>query len=341
MPVAAIPTVHSALRPHTYAGALFACNFQRAQAYKMVKHLHIHSTLRKDEWEDLDRMVVDSAKEQLKGVGHLRGRAGLLRSVSIATSLAQYNKMSGAPNANLAMNPLADGERFRVDFTLAGVPIPFSFLDFQLDIRTLTASRMLGEGLDTTQGAEAAYQVGLSWETLLFNGTPAIAIADRVGTLSTIYGYRTHPDRNTGTATGDWGDATNGYINAITTIEAMKKALRADRFYGPYWLYVNETSWADLGRVNTQTDRRVLEIIRADPEIAMVDFSSRLDSDEVILVDPTPRCVQWVEAAAIRPVEWDEKGGLGTNYRVIGAAAPLIKSAHGNECGVAHYSGTT
>lgn len=339
MPVAELPTLHAGLRPTSYAGALFACNFHRKQAYKMV---NVHSTLRKDEWESLDRMVVDAAKEILVGVQDLRSTPGLLRTESIAISLAQYNRMSNMPPSNLSMNPLADGERGRVDFTLAGVPVPFAFNDFQLDIRALTASRLLpGSGLDLTQGADAAYQVALTWETLLFNGTPAIAIADRVGTLNTIYGYKTHPDRNTGLATGDWGDATNGFANILNTVEAMKLALRADGFYGPYWLYINNHNWADTGRVNSLGTRRASEVLRSDPDLARVEYSPRLDSGELVMVDPKPRSVQWVEEMSIRPVEWDEKGGLGTNYRIIGAGSPLIKSTIDGACGVAHFTQAT
>jgi len=91
----------------------------------MVRHLHVHSTLRKDEWESLDRVVVEVGKEILIGVQDLRTAPGLLRPESIAISIAQYNKMSTMPAATLSMNPLSEGTMGRVDFTLAGVPIPF------------------------------------------------------------------------------------------------------------------------------------------------------------------------------------------------------------------------
>jgi uncharacterized linocin/CFP29 family protein len=342
MTVANFPALQAGLRPNSYAGALFAHNFNRKQAYQAVRHLQVHSTLRKDEWESLDRIVVDTGKELMVGVMDLRNAPGGLRPVSIATSLAQYNRMSTMPESQLSMNPLTDGIRGRVDFTLAGVPVPFAFNDFQLDIRTLTASRLLGDGLDLTQASEAAYQVALAWETLLFNGTPAIGVTDRIGTLNTIYGYTTHPLRNTGLATGDWDDPTNGPMNVINTVQAMKSALRQDRYYGPYWLYINDINWRDVGTVfSTLQTRRVIEILQADPELASVKNSPRLISGDIILVDPKPRSVQWVEGAMIRPVEWDEKGILGTNYRIIGAGAPLIKSTTEGQCGVAHFTHAT
>lgn len=339
MSVAQFAAMTSGLRANTYAAALFCHNFQRNKAYKAVKHLNINSTLRKDEWEDLDRMVVETGKEVLVGVMDLRNKAGLLRPVSIATAIAQYNRMSLMPPAQVSMNPLADGNRGRVDFRLDGVPIPFAFGDFQLDIRTLVASRQLGEGLDVSQSTEATYQVSLAWETMLFNGTPAIGAVDRVGNLETIYGYLTHPDRNIGSAAGAWEDATNGYVYISQTIGLMKEALRNDRFYGPYWLYVNSGNWTDLTTLNPQTGTTPLQALMDDPELEGIKYSPRLGYGELVMVDPKPRVVQWVEGAMIRPVEWDEKGGLGSNFRVIGAAAPLVKSDYTGQCGVAHFTG--
>ena len=338
MPIAEYPVFSQGIRPNSYSAALFACNFRRAEAYKMVRHLNIHSTLRKDEWTALDRAVVEAGKEVLVGVNALRS-AGLVRQESIAVSIAQYNKRSTTTDAQLAMNPLTDDERVRIDYRIAGVPIPFIFQGFQLDIRTLTASRQLGGGLDLETGAEAAYQVALAEEKLLFKGTPAIAVSDQLGALSTIYGYTTHPDRNTGSASGDWADTTNGYKFTMATLEAMKASLRADFYPGPYWLYLNSVNWGDIHLINTATDRQVMEVIRNDPEISRMEMSFQLATGEVLMIDPRPRTVQWVEAASIRTVEWDEKGSLGTNYRVLAAATPLIKSDYDGRCGVAHYTG--
>lgn len=336
MPIGELPHLTQGLRPNSYSAALFACNFQRAQAYKMVRHLNIHSTLRKDEWTSLDRVTLEAGREVLQGVNALR-QAGLVRQESIATSIAQYNKRGTTTDAQFAMNPLTDGERVRLDYKLAGVPIPFIFQEFQLDIRTLSASRVLGAGLDLETGAEAAYQVALAEERLLFNGTPAIGVADQLGALTTIYGYKTHPDRNTGVATGDWGDPTTGYANIFSTVEAMKAALRNDFYAGPYWLYVNSHNWGDIHLMNNNTDRMAMEVLRPDPELSRVEMSFQLAAGELVMIDPKPRVVQWVEAFSLRTVEWDEKGSLGTNYRVITAAAPLVKSDYHGRSGIAHF----
>lgn len=341
MPVAeSAGYIYNGTPPNSLVAAYFANNFDRAAAYRAVRHLHINSTLRKDEWERLDAMVVHAYHQKLVGVQHLRDEPGLLQPESVAVAIAQYNKMSSMGPANTSMNPLADGNRGRADYTLAGVPVPFAFQDFQLDIRTLTASRQPGRGLDLDQGMESTYQVALIWETFLFQGTPAIASKDSQGNLQTIYGYTSHTSRNTGTATGDWGDATSGYLYIFQTVEAMKLSLRDDGYYGPYWLYINSHNWKDINTPNTY-GLKPIDALRNDPDLAKVEFTPQLDSGELVMVDPKPDVVKWVEEMPIMPVEWDEKGVLGTNYRVIGCATPLVKARSGGQCGVAHYTQAT
>ena len=334
--IASTQHVAGGVVPRSYVHALIACNMNRRKAYEM---LHINSTLRKDEWEELDSTTEQAQREILNAVQDLRD-AGLTRALNIGTSLAQYTQRSLMPPPTVAMNPLSDVDRSRVDFKLAGVPVPFAMEEFQLDIRTLTASRQSGEGLDSAQTFEASYQVALAWEGMTVNGSFNVPIADRTDTLQNIYGYTNHPDRNTGAAPGPWNAAAPaGFNNAIATKNAMKAALRAARVYPPYFFYVNDDNWADLDTTNTQTDRTAREVIMADPEIAMIKNLPQLASGNIVMVKMARNVVRWGEASAIRSVEWDEKGGLGTNFRVVGVGVPIIQADYNGRSGVAHYTG--
>ena len=322
--------------PRSYVHALITCNMNRRKAYEL---LHINSTLRKDEWEALDSTTEEAAREILVAVQDLRD-AGLVRTLSIATSIAQYSQRSLMPPPTVNMNPLSDVNMARVDFRLAGVPVPFTMEAFQIDIRTLEASRISGEGLDTVQTSEAAYQVALAWEGMTVNGTPNVAVADSGGTLQNIYGYTNHPNRVPGTATGPWNAAAPaGFNNAIATKNAMKAQLRAVRRYPPYVMYVNDDNWTDLDTTNTQTDRTAREVILADPEISMIKNAPQLASGNIVMVSLRRNVVQWAQASDIRSVEWDEKGGLGTNFRVVGVGVPLLQTDYNNRSGFAHFTG--
>jgi hypothetical protein len=88
--------------------------------------------------------------------------------------------------------------------SLNQLPLPITHKDFFINLRTLAASRERGEALDTTQARTAGRVVAEQLEKMLFQGGPTF------GGLS-IYGYMTHPDRNTDNSFDggkDWGDAT-------------------------------------------------------------------------------------------------------------------------------------
>lgn len=330
MPLEAPTALQQAIKPNSYVQALIANNMNPAKAYKQ---LNIQSTLKKDEWEQLDSVVVDEAREMLVGVNDLR-TAGLTRTVSIATSIAQYNKMSSTGPAQLAMNALTDADRERVDFILAGVPVPYAWSEFQLDQRTLAASRVLGEGLDVSQAQECGRSVADRWEDMLFNGA-TLQVADSQGVLQQIFGYLTHPDRVTTAGGGNWTVAAE----ALADIETMKAGLRNVHSFGPYWLYVSLVEWSSLMAVNANTDKRTITIVQEDGEIAAVKFSQKLPTGTAVLQDPKSRYVQWVQASDIQTVEWDEKGSLGSNFRVLGVGTPLVKSDHAGQSGTYALTG--
>ena len=204
----------------------------------------------------------------------------------------------------------------------------------------LTASRASGEGLDTAQTFEASYQVALAWEGMLVNGSPNVQVADSGSVLQNIYGYTNHPDRVTGSAPGPWNAAAPaGFNNAIATKNAMKAALIAVNRNPPYMFYVNNDNWADLDTTNTQTDRTAREVIMADPEIMDIKRLPRLASGNVVMVSMRRNVVLWAQASDIRSVEWDEKGGLGTNFRVLGVGVPQLQSDYNGSAGFGHYTG--
>ena len=135
--------------------------------------------------------------------------------------------------AQVSMKASTDAEQSRVLFDLQSVPIPVIFSEFQLDIRLLESSRRLGDALDVVEAEATARVVGEELEHILFNGNTTA-----MGGMP-IYGYRTHPSRNTA-AGATWNTATNIYPNILT----MVGALSADHVPGPYILYqMASSSW--------------------------------------------------------------------------------------------------
>jgi uncharacterized linocin/CFP29 family protein len=304
---------------------------------KTNRGLIVNSLLRKDEWEQLDRTVVEAAKYPLRGVQDLRSR-GLVQPLgSIGTLVSQWNVSSEMTAANVNMSGQAGGNMDRVDFKLAGVPVPVIWKEFQIGERQLQAARRLGDALDTTHVFEATRVVAEMQEHMLFNGASVVFNGD------SIYGYRTHPNRNTDTAAnyggGDWTTATN----IVPTVGGMIGAANADRHYGPFILYASMVQYneAALGYFTDGSGQTPLQRILAMPQVAAVQAidPDDLPAGELVLAQMTRNVVDWSEALGITVVEWMSGDGLTSHFKVLAVAAPRIKADYNTRSGIVHATG--
>lgn len=301
--------------------------------------LRVNSVLRKDEWEELDRLVVPAAVAPLRLTRILTAR-GLVRPISsLGTLLAQYNQVSEMTPANISLRGHASGEKDLVDYDLKGVPVPIIFKEFELEMRALLSSRMMGDGIDTTNGEAAARVVGEKAEDLLINGDSSVNLNG-----NTIYGLTSHPNRNTDTATnyggGDWGTIAN----VEKTIAGMIAAAQADGYYGPYGVAVASTQYNQAALV-TFTDgsgdtpmKRVLMM----PGVEFFEQIPQLDDGEVVLVQLTRDVIELRTVSGYSPIvtlEWASGDGMLGEFKVLSAGVPIVKSAYGGKSGVVHATG--
>ena len=309
----------------------FASNAERFLASGLsINSLRTNNLLRKEEWVELDTALLQVAQERLTGIEDLRAR-GLIHNLGgLGTLLSQWESQSDMTDAQIDMGGDTAGQEDTIEFKLHSVPVPIVHKDFRLNIRRLEASRRLGEGLDVTQGTVAARKVAEALESMLFNGAGLTVDGNA------IYGYTTHPDRNTGTATGSWATIANIY----STVLNMIRDAQTDRMFGPYYLYTAGNVWPDLLQVyddgSGQTARdRVLGI----PGLEDVRVSERLEDGEAVLVQMTRDTIDLAVAQDIVPVEWSTVGGMISHYKVMAVMVPRLKVDQGGRMGLVHYSG--
>ena len=306
---------------------------QRLAANGMnVNALRTNAVLRKDEWIQYDTAVVEVARERLAAVGDLVSRNLTLNiQNALGTTVVQWENVSDMDPADVSMSGVTQGERDRVEFSLQSVPLPIIHKDFEINLRALEASRRLGETLDTTQAALASRLVSERIENILFNG------ANITVTNSTIYGYTTHPARNTGAVSAAWATATGEQI--VSDIVSMMSDLAADNMYGPYALYVPTAVYAHFADdYKTNSDRTILERILAIPEIEVVRGTSNLTGSNVVLVQLTRDVVDVVDGIQPMPVQWESQGGFVVHFKVLAIMIPRVKADAKGQCGIAHYS---
>lgn len=295
-----------------------------------------HALLRKYEWEQIDAAVLDVHRQPLMGISDILDR-GLVRPLAgLGTSISTYERLSDMTPAGISMSVAPfQGENDRVGYDSVSVPVPIISKPFQLDARTLDASRRIGESLDVTQIRVATIKVRETMEDILFNGTTF-----QFGEFK-IYGYTTHPDVLTDTATnfggGDFGTDTNAH----KTFVGMISGLAAAGFTGPFGVYVSPVQYAQLLAL-TGTDKSETQlsvILRTIPELSFVKRAPKLADGQSLMVQFTSDVIDLAVGMDITPISWQEWGGMLTDFRVMTASVPRIKSDSNGQCGIALATG--
>lgn len=291
--------------------------------------------LRYDEWKDIDRTVIEVTVDRLCGVADLIG-AGLVHNLgSIGNTISLWQRQSDTTAAQVNMSGIARGEKDTVEFDSKQVPVPVVFKDFEVNIRHLEASRAFGASVDVSMATLAARVVSEKSEDMLFAGN-AIQVDG-----STIYGYTTHPDRNTVALAMQWTNVAKTGVNILADIQNMLAAARADSMFGPFTLYIPgayETKLDDDYAPGTSDSRTIRQRILALSGIREIKVADRLANHNVLLVQLTRDVVDMAIAQDISTVQWQQMGGLLEDFKVMAVWVPRVKSTFEGDSGVVHLS---
>jgi uncharacterized linocin/CFP29 family protein len=288
-------------------------------------------TLRKDEWKHLDEALVEEGVIRLRGIADLIA-AGLTIPVpnAMGKTLVEFETITDMNDADVSLGGVGGTEDDRVDFALDGIPLPITHKDFKLNLRTLTASRMRGESLDTTQARIAGRKVAEKLEHMLFNGGKTFG-------GKTIYGYTTHPNINTQDFENNeaWDNASKDGAGILTDVLAALTKLKADRFYGPYWVYIPSTYDVTLSNdFKANSDLTIRQRLLLVDGIARVTTADQLADGNIVVVQATRDVVALVDGENLQTVQWDIEGGFVVKFKAFAIQVPLIRADVAGRCGV-------
>jgi len=296
------------------------------------------TTLEEDEWETLSDRMVDVYQETRVGIADLQN-AGLTRSLSLATKVDLWQERNEMSEADVSMDGETRSEEDRTTYQTVGVPVPIVHKDFRISDRDLQSSRRLNNDLRTDGVASATNVVVEMLERILFSGWDPV-VRDSDGDTFTLYGYTTHPDRNT-VSGSDWGTPGNIRDDIVSGLDLLDAD---ERTGGNFWLYVAPAQWRQFrsaidpdGDGNLTVRSRVLD--EFDGEIGTVRRASFLPDGEFVMVDPSPDVVELAVAEDVQTIEWQSGSGMTNHYKVMAAMAPEIKSDSTGQSGVVHGSG--
>jgi len=298
-------------------------------AYPLVQN----AALTRDEWLQIDDAVMETFRTGLTGVNDLIS-AGLTKPSSLSVILSGYPVISDMEPAQMSMDGVVQGQQDRVDYDEKFVPLPIIHKDFGISLRHLMASRNGRGMLEVDHVREATKKVRDMNEEILFNGSGNIYSG------YPIYGYTSQPNRVTDTATnfggGDWGTSGNAYNTLVGAINYMAGL----GFEGPWGFYAANTQYGEtLHQYGSNDNNELTVMLNTIPQLSFLKRSFNLTAGEGVMVQLTRNVIDLEIAQGIVTVQWTERGGFLTEFRVMDAMTPRIKEDYNDVVGICHITG--
>lgn len=301
----------------------------------------VNSMLREDEWQEVDKAVMQAARYPLRFVNLLRSR-GLIKSLTggLGVLTSAWYAASEMTPATVNLTGRGVVERDLPEMLQFGVPIPIVFKEFNIGKRMLLASRRTGEGIDVTAAGEASRVTAEGIENTFINGADGVTLNGM-----RLWGVRNHPNRITDTVTNFGGGAWSTITNIVPTVNGMiNAAMNTGRHYGPYVLFLSTTQYNLAGNTyyTDGSGQTPLQRLRQLANIEAVEHlpDPVLPAGELLLVQLTADVVDGVEAMELQPLEWMSGDGLEIMFKVMAAIAVRVKARYDGKSGLVHATGS-
>jgi hypothetical protein len=267
----------------------------------------------------------------------------------MAKMILEHETMSDPGEAVVDMDGLTDGRTDAPLFQLQGLPLPITHCDFWFSSRRLAVSRNTGTPLDATMPEAAGRRIAETIEQTLIGTVTGVTYgggsnAPSYGRTSQVFGYTNFTSRLTKT-----GLTIPTGSNATTTISqvlAARDQLYSNNFFGPFMVY-HSNDWDQYmdndyvtsgGNNPNQTLRQRIRAIDGIVDCRRLDFWTPSSSFQLLLVQMTADVARAVVGMDITTVQWETKGGMQVNFKVMCIMVPQLRATFAGNCGILHFT---
>jgi hypothetical protein len=290
----------------------------------------------------LDDVLVEVGRQRLGGIQDLIDK-GLVFNLgnAMGTTVLEWHDVSDGMEAVVSMDGVTRGKNDKVTFQHNYLPIPIIHSDYEINARTLAASRSLGNPLDTISAERATRSVLQKLENMLFTNTTYAFGEKDARSRNSIYSYINFPDRNQVTLSTAWTDSGKTAAQILADVVAMKDAAIADLHFGPYQLYIPtlydtvlDEDYSTAGSSMMTIRERIMKIAG----ITGIKVVDTLPANNVVLVQMTSDVVRLVRGMGLQNVEWEVEGKMITKYKVMTIQVPQLRSDANGKSGIVHLA---
>ncbi|MBD3184336.1 bacteriocin [Candidatus Poribacteria bacterium] len=206
--------------------------------------------LSSEDWEKIDKLVVESARRRLVG----RRFIGITGPLGAGATVVPKPSMGGFKEGEIAVKKREN------------ITIPMIQKDFKLHWRDIESAKVYGIPLELGPAAGAAAYCAMQEDNMVFNG---------------MEGYEglLNAEGRTTAEVKDWQVTGNAFQNVVAGTEK----LMSGGFYGPYAMVVSPSLYAKMHRVYEGTG--VLEIAMVKELMTEGVFQSpAIEGDQAIIV---------------------------------------------------------
>jgi uncharacterized linocin/CFP29 family protein len=306
--------------------------FKSLARFRSLAEYRAATPLPKNTQEVIDNAVIRIGRDRLAVVDDLLSLGltvpmpGWLGIPSLTS-----HKVGEAGHAQVSMVPRSQrtrGERQVAQLTPYTIPIPCVWDDFSFDIRELSAAERVDYPLDTSHVEQATRNVNVAIEDMAWNGGPQINNHTLPGILSST---------NTQTFVGGeaWDVAGHTGEEILQDVQAMIGVLQADKFYGPYRLYITGSYDRKLNEdyksATSGTIRERLSALGALNGIRVADY---LPANTVVLLQTTRDVIDVIVGQQPTPITWEDGPGFERDWVVMACIVPRVKNNSDGNYGI-------
>lgn len=292
--------------------------------------------LMKEQWVQLDEAVVRAARPALRVWGDIVAE-GLTYTIpnGMAVTTLQHQIMTDAGNATFSMDGLAEAGADRTVFDLLNLPLPLVHGDFAFSLRELSVARTQSLPLDTTMIEQVTRRCMEQVEALTIGVNPSYTYGG-----GTIYGVMNFPSAFSQniTAPTDAGWYPEIFINQmLNAIQTLANAW----FHGPYgvWYSKGWTQYLDADYTQTYAQVTLRKRAQMMEDVKWWRKADFMTDYSVALVDLSPWTIQAVQGMKLQTLQWDSKGGLQKNFKVMAIMVPRVRKNAAGNCGIVAMTG--